>query len=65
MHLRPAFHARKDILDTNAHTFQVNKDSVDSGETLTIADGYEIIFGEDFFINGTGSLDIVGQLHIV
>lgn len=44
-------------------TWQVNKDSVEAG-TLSIAAGYEIVFGQDFTLGSGGVIDNSGQLHI-
>jgi hypothetical protein len=60
------------VVNTTGHVtsvgtlgWMIQKDSVADGETLTIPSGYEAMFGQDFTINGTGSIVITGQLHIV
>lgn len=41
-------------------TWQTNKQTVESGESLTIDDNYQILFGGQFFINGTGAVTVNG-----
>lgn len=42
-------------------TWQVNKQTVESGESLTIEDNYQILFGGQFFINGTAPVTVNGS----